>query len=92
MITQRLSSLIYDEGCWLWPNRWRTNKQIQQSRREGLPCPDSHSLKQTVDKRREGGAFCYDQDQTQGQQENDDRREPPLFADAQKAPELSQDR
>ena len=50
------------------------------------------TLEQTVDERGEGGAFGYDQDQAQGQQENHDGREPPLFADAQKAPELSQDR
>jgi hypothetical protein len=50
------------------------------------------ALKQAVDERGEGRAFGYDQDQAQGQQQNDDGREPPLFADAQEAPELSQDR
>jgi hypothetical protein len=53
---------------------------------------DATYLKQAVDEGREGGAFGQDENQTQGQQQDDDRCEPPLFADTQKAPELSQDR
>src|SRR5437588_4499306 len=43
------------------------------------------TLEQTVDERGVGGGFRYDQDQAQGQEQDDDGREPPLLADSQKA-------
>ena len=46
---------------------------------------------QAVDEGCEGGAFGQDEDQSEGQEKDDNRGEPPLLAHAQEAPEFSQD-
>ena len=47
-------------------------------------------LKQAVDKRREGGAFGYDQKQADREEQDDDGGEPPFLAHAEEAPEFSE--
>ena len=49
------------------------------------------ALEQTVDEGREGGAFGQDENQSESQEQDHDRREPPFLADAQEAPEFPQD-
>jgi hypothetical protein len=45
--------------------------------------------KQAVNERRERRAFGQNEDQSKGEEQDQDRREPPFLADAQEAPELS---
>ena len=47
--------------------------------------------KQAVNERREGGAFGQDEDEAEGHKQDHDRRKPPLFSNAEEAPEFSED-
>ena len=46
---------------------------------------------QTVDKGREGRTLGQDENESESEQQDHDRREPPFFSDAEEAPELAED-
>jgi hypothetical protein len=48
-------------------------------------------LKEAVNKRRQSGAFREHENQTQGEKQDNDRGEPPFFAEAEEVPEFLQD-
>jgi hypothetical protein len=67
--------------------------------RTSAPKQSSHSkeaevraLEQTVDERCQCGTLCEDEQTAEHQQEDNNRGEPPLFIEAQKIPELFDNR
>jgi hypothetical protein len=83
--------LIEDQPENLKRNSLRT--ECERGKQHGspkVPTPNVE-LEQAIDKRGEDGAFGQDEDQSEGEEQDHDWREPPLLADAQEAPEFAQD-
>lgn len=49
-----------------------------------------YTLKDGVDERRERRTLCEDEDQTKQRDEEDQRKQPPLLADAHEVPEVDE--
>ncbi len=48
-------------------------------------------LKQRIDKRCKHGGLCEHKEKAEGDEHEEDRSEPPLFADTEELPELMED-